>query len=393
MDLTKLELVQLARLAQRIFLKCYGYPDEKLVQAPARVNLLGEHTDYNDGFVLPCAINFHVVVAAASRPDKLVRVIAANYQNQLDQFDLDKDIVPHQYFPWANYIRGVAKTLLSHGKILAGMDIVIAGNIPQGAGLSSSAALEVAIIQSFASVLGLDIGGKEIAAIGQQAENEFVGCQCGIMDQLASVEGMLGHALLIDCRSLEIRTIKIPANTQILIINSHVRRDLVESEYNLRRQQCREAARLMDVKALRDVSVNNLDGSLLKLPEKVAQRARHVVSENHRTLDAAKALESSDLAKVQALMAESHLSMRHDFEITVPEIDHIVDIVSESLGGLGGARMTGGGFGGCVVCLVQSELVSKICLAVQKLYRQKTNRVASIYHCTASNGAGEVPFT
>ena len=149
----------------------------------------------------------------------------------------------------------------------------------------------------------------------------------------------------------------------------------------------------MDVKALRDVSVNNLDGSLLKLPEQVAQRARHVVSENHRTLDAAKALESSDLAKVQALMAESHLSMRHDFEITVPEIDHIVDIVSESLGGLGGARMTGGGFGGCVVCLVQSESVSKICLAVQKLYRQKTNRVASIYHCTASNGAGEVPFT
>lgn len=384
---------ELTHLVQHVFLKHFGYPCEKMMQAPGRANLIGEHTDYNDGFVLPCAINFHVIVASASRSDTIVRVMAADYQNQVDQFDLSEDILTHHYLPWANYIRGVVKILLSRGKILRGMDIVVAGNIPQGAGLSSSAALEVAIIQSFACVCKLDIGRREIAAIGQQAENEFVGCQCGIMDQLASVEGMLGHALLIDCRSLEIRTIKIPANTQILIINSHVRRDLVESEYNLRRQQCRDAARLMNVKALRDVSANNLDGSLLQLPEQVAQRARHVVSENQRTLDAAKALESSDLTKVQALMAESHLSMRHDFEITVPEIDHIVDIVSESLGGLGGARMTGGGFGGCVVCLVQSESVSKICLAVQKLYRQKTNRVASIYHCTASNGAGEVPFT
>ena len=383
---------ELTNLVQHVFLNYFGYPCEKMMQAPGRVNLIGEHTDYNDGFVLPCAINFHVIVAAAARSDTIVRVIAADYQNQVDQFDLSEDILPHHYLPWANYIRGVVKILLSRGKILRGMDIVVAGNIPQGAGLSSSAALEVAIIQSFAFVFKLNIGRKEIAAIGQQAENEFVGCQCGIMDQLASIEGMRGHALLIDCRSLEIRTIKIPANTQILIINSHVRRDLVVSEYNLRRQQCRDAARLINVKALRDVSATNLDGSFLQLPEQVAQRARHVVSENQRTLDAAKALESSDLAKVQALMAESHLSMRHDFEITVPEVDQIVDIVSESLGGLGGARMTGGGFGGCVVCLVQSELVSQICQAVQKLYRQKTNGVASIYRCAASNGAGEVPF-
>ena len=384
--------MELTNLVQHVFLNYFGYPCEKMVQAPGRVNLIGEHTDYNDGFVLPCAINFHVIVAAAPRSDTIVRVIAADYQNQEDQFDLSEDILPHHHLPWANYIRGVVKILLSRGKILRGMDIVVAGNIPQGAGLSSSAALEVAIIQSFAFVCKLDLGRKEIAAIGQQAENEFVECQCGIMDQLASVEGMRGHALLIDCRSLEIRTIKIPANTQILIINSHVRRDLVESQYNLRRQQCRDAARLINVTALRDVSETNLGGSLLQLPEQVAQRARHVVSENQRTLDAARALESRDLAKVQALMAESHLSMRLDFEITVPEVDQIVDIVSESLGGLGGARMTGGGFGGCVVCLVQSELVSQICLAVQKLYRQKTNRVASIYHCVASNGAGEVPF-
>ena len=383
---------ELTNLVQHVFLNCFGYPCEKMVQAPGRVNLIGEHTDYNDGFVLPCAINFHVIVAAAPRSDTIVKVIAADYQNQVDQFDLSEDILPHHYLPWANYIRGVVKILLSRGKILRGMDIVVAGNIPQGAGLSSSAALEVAIIQSFAFVCKLDIGRKEIAAIGQQAENEFVGCQCGIMDQLASVEGMRGHALLIDCRSLEIRTIKIPANTQILIINSHVRRDLVESEYNLRRQQCRDAARLINVKSLRDVSATNLGVSLLQLPEQVAKRARHVVSENQRTLEAAKALESHDLAKVQALMAKSHLSMRHDFEITVPEVDQIVDIVSGSLGGLGGARMTGGGFGGCVVCLVQSEFVSQICLAVQKLYRQKTNRVASIYHCAASNGVGEVPF-
>ena len=383
---------ELTNLVQHVFLNYFGYPCEKMVQAPGRVNLIGEHTDYNDGFVLPCAINFHVIVAAAPRSDTIVKVIAADYQNQVDQFDLSEDILPHHYLLWANYIRGVVKILLSRGKILRGMDIVVAGNIPQGAGLSSSAALEVAIIQSFAFVCKLDIGRKEIAAIGQQAENEFVGCQCGIMDQLASVEGMRGHALLIDCRSLEIRTIKIPANTQILIINSHVRRDLVESEYNLRRQQCRDAARLINVKSLRDVSATNLGVSLLQLPEQVAKRARHVVSENQRTLEAAKALESHDLAKVQALMAKSHLSMRHDFEITVPEVDQIVDIVSGSLGGLGGARMTGGGFGGCVVCLVQSEFVSQICLAVQKLYRQKTNRVASIYHCAASNGVGEVPF-
>ena len=393
MDNTKLELAQLAQLTQRIFLKCYGYPDEKLVQAPARVNLLGEHTDYNDGFVLPCAINFYVVVAAARRSDRLVRVIAANYQNQSDQFDLDEGILPHPRYPWANYIRGVAKTLLSHDKILTGMDIVIAGNIPQGAGLSSSAALEVAIIQSFASTCQLCIDRKEIAMIGQQAENQFVGCQCGIMDQLASVEGLRGHALLIDCRSLETKAIKLPDNMQILIINSNVRRELVNSEYNLRRQQCHDAARLLNVEALRDVTAMNLDDLWTHLPQQVARRARHVISESQRTLDAAEALEVLDLSKAQALMAESHLSMREDFDITVPEIDLIVKIVNESSGNIGGARMTGGGFGGCVVCLMQKELVSQVCMAVEKLYREKTTRTASIYKCLASDGAGEVSLT
>ncbi|MDW2244988.1 galactokinase, partial [Vibrio sp. 1287] len=248
---------------------------------------------------------------------------------------------------WANYIRGVVKCLLARGYQFTGADISVSGNVPQGAGLSSSAALEVVIGQTFKVLFNLEISQAEIALNGQQAENEFVGCNCGIMDQMISAEGRENHAMLLDCRSLETEAVSMPEEMAVVIINSNKKRGLVDSEYNTRRQQCEEAARIFGVKALRDVTIEQFNEKVAELNEMVAKRARHVITENDRTVEAAQALRAHDMKRMGELMAESHASMRDDFEITVKEIDTLVEIVKEVIGDQGGVRMTGGGFGGC----------------------------------------------
>ena len=237
-----------------VFAEQFEQQPDLLVRAPGRVNLIGEHTDYNDGFVLPCAIDYETCVAIGLRDDSLVHVIAADYGNQRDQFDLDQPIEHHPSQRWSDYIRGVVKHLQARGHALRGLNLVVSGNVPQGTGLSSSASLEVAIGQAFKEALGLHISQAEIALNGQQAENQFVGCNCGIMDQMISASGERDHALLLDCRTLETRLIPMPTDLAVLIVNSNVRRGLVDSEYNTRRKQCEEAARFFGVKALRDVS-------------------------------------------------------------------------------------------------------------------------------------------
>lgn len=369
------------------FTTLFDYPATHIIQAPGRVNLIGEHTDYNDGFVLPCAINYQAMVAAAKRSDNIVRVISIDYGNQEDQFDLTKEIKFQDDCMWANYIRGVVKCLLARGYQFQGADIVISGNVPQGAGLSSSAALEVVIGQTFKTLYALDISQLDIALNGQQAENEFVGCNCGIMDQLISACGKEDHALLLDCRSLETQSVPMPEDTAIVIINSNKKRGLVDSEYNTRRLQCEEAARLFAVPALRDVTLKQFNTHLNKLPPIVAKRARHVITENERTVKAAEALRRGDLKLMGRLMEESHISMRDDFEITVPEIDLIVDIVKAEIGEQGGVRMTGGGFGGCVVALVPNDRVEAVKLVVTSQYKAATGLKESIYVCQAKDGA------
>ncbi|WP_109391873.1 galactokinase [Proteus cibi] len=372
----------------RSFSSIFGYVPTHFIQAPGRVNLIGEHTDYNDGFVLPCAINYQMVVAAAKREDNTIRVIAVDYQNEVDEFSLDNTI---EFLPnkmWANYVRGVIHFLQKENYSFHGMDIAISGNVPQGAGLSSSAALEVAIGQTVKTLYQLPISQKEIALNGQKAENQFVGCNCGIMDQLISACGEENHALLIDCRSLETSAVTMPENGVVMIINTNKKRGLVDSEYNTRRQQCEEAARILNVAALRDATLEDLLAKKALMSEVVYRRARHVITENSRTLDAAEALRQGDLTTLSQLMMQSHHSMRDDFEITVNEVDSLVEIVKSVIGDRGGVRMTGGGFGGCVVALVTPDLVDKVVDSVKAQYEAKTGLKETIYVCSASQGAG-----
>lgn len=372
----------------RSFSSIFGYAPTHFIQAPGRVNLIGEHTDYNDGFVLPCAINYQMVVAAAKREDNIIRVIAVDYQNEVDEFSLDNSI---EFLPnkmWANYVRGVIHFLQKDNYSFHGMDIAISGNVPQGAGLSSSAALEVAIGQTLKTLYQLPISQKEIALNGQKAENQFVGCNCGIMDQLISACGEENHALLIDCRSLETSAVTMPENMVVMIINTNKKRGLVDSEYNTRRQQCEEAAHILNVTALRDASLEDLLAKKALMSEVVYRRARHVITENSRTLDAAEALRHGDLTTLSQLMMQSHHSMRDDFEITVKEVDSLVEIVKSVIGDRGGVRMTGGGFGGCVVALVTPDLVDKVVDSVKAQYEAKTGLKETIYVCSASQGAG-----
>ncbi|MDK9728521.1 galactokinase [Vibrio sp. D415a] len=370
------------------FEELLGYAPSHIIQAPGRVNLIGEHTDYNDGFVLPCAINYQTIVAAAKREDTLVRVVSVDYGNAIDEFDISQEIVFQSNQMWANYIRGVVKSLLSRGYQFTGADIAVGGNVPQGAGLSSSAALEVVIGQTFKVLFNLEISQTEIALNGQQAENEFVGCNCGIMDQMISAEGRENHAMLLDCRSLETEAVPMPEDIAVVIINSNKKRGLVDSEYNTRRKQCEEAARTFGVAALRDVTIEQFDEKVSELDDMVAKRARHVITENDRTVKAAQALRAHDIKRMGELMAESHVSMRDDFEITVKEIDTLVEIVKDTIGDQGGVRMTGGGFGGCVVALVPMHLVERLKLAVKNKYESATGLKEDIYVCRATDGAG-----
>jgi galactokinase len=385
-----LATMNLEEKVSEAFSSVWGSPPTQVIQAPGRVNLIGEHTDYNDGFVLPCAIDYQTIVAASPRLDTLVRVISVDYDNAADEFDIDDEIEFVADKMWANYIRGVVKYLLAAGYQFKGADIAVSGNVPQGAGLSSSAALEVVIGQTFKELYQLEVSQSEIALIGQRAENQFVGCNCGIMDQLISAEGKEGHALLIDCRSLATTPVSMPKDVAVMIINSNKKRGLVDSEYNTRRQQCEAAAADFGVQALRDVTIEQFNQRIDDLDEMVAKRARHVITENDRTVMAAQVLAQGDMKTMARLMAESHASMRDDFEITVKEVDVLVDIVKQVVGEEGGVRMTGGGFGGCIVALVPPRLVESVSQAVEQHYQTLTGLTASIYVCNAQAGAGRV---
>ncbi|WOA50810.1 galactokinase [Dickeya solani] len=380
----------LSARTQAVFQQQFGYPATLTVQAPGRVNLIGEHTDYNDGFVLPCAINYSTTISAAPRDDRQIRVIAVDYDNQQDQFSLDAPIEHHPQWQWANYVRGVIKHLKTRSDAFGGADLVISGDVPQGAGLSSSASLEVAVGKAIQALYQLPLDNVALALNGQEAENQFVGCNCGIMDQMISAQGKRGHALLIDCRSLETRAVSMPDNVAVMIINSNVKRGLVDSEYNTRRQQCEAAARHFQVKALRDVSEADFAANVAGLDEVVARRARHIITENARTLAAADALTRGDLRQMGELMAASHVSMRDDFEITVPPIDTLVEIVKAVIGDEGGVRMTGGGFGGCIVALIPQQHVTAVQNTVMREYPAKTGLQPTCYVCQASPGAGYV---
>ena len=364
----------------------YGEAPALIAHAPGRVNIIGEHTDYNEGFVFPAAINFGTWVAATKRADNDIVVTAMDYENQQNQFSLS-DINYDEEQGWANYVRGVVKVLKEAIPDFGGANLLVTGNVPQGAGLSSSASFEVAILKALSALYELPLDGVQAALLGQKAENTFVGCSCGIMDQLISAMRNEGMAMLLDCQSLAIEHSPLPDSHQIVIINSNVKRGLVDSEYNLRRQQCEQGASLLGVSSLREATMEMLEGAKAHMPEVVYRRAKHIVTENARTLAASQALKAGDIETVSEAMAQSHISMRDDFEITVRPIDYLVEIIGEVLGKSGGVRMTGGGFGGCVVALVPTDKVEAVKQVVADKYSDETGYSADIYVCTATQGA------
>ncbi|MBA6407773.1 MULTISPECIES: galactokinase [Pseudoalteromonas] len=370
---------------QQQFLSLYGAPAQGIAAAPGRVNLIGEFTDYNDGFVLPCSLEFRTQVMFKERDDNIITVHSLNYPGEKDSFSVDEEITEGQS-QWGNYIRAVTYVLKRAGYTLRGADLLIDSNLPQGSGLSSSAALEVAVGGMFNHIAQLGLPPEQIALFGQEAENDFMHCQCGIMDQLISAKGENGHALLIDCENLATKSVKVPDDLNIVIVNSNYPRKLVDSEYNQRRIDCEQAAVKMGVETLRQATMAGLQAVKATLSENEYKRAHHVISENDRVIAATTALQNNDMDALRTLMAASHQSLKHDFEVTVPATDGLVEICKEAMGERGAVRMTGGGFGGAIVCLCRDAEVPLIKAAVEKHYFERFNLNADIYVCSAGSG-------
>jgi galactokinase len=378
-------LVQRAREA---FARTYQAGPSLLVAAPGRVNLIGEHTDYNDGFVLPTAIDRHVVIAARPRADRQVRLYALDLGDQTE-FDLDQ--IEHAgQGAWSNYERGVAWALQGAGYALKGFDAVLTGDVPIGAGLSSSAAVEVATAFVFQRSSSLELDGVQRALLCQKAENEFVGMRCGIMDQYIISLGRRDHALLIDCRSLEYQLVPVPQGASLIICDTHKQRGLVDSEYNTRRRECELGAEILGVPALRDVTPELFAQRQDELSPVTRMRCRHVVTENQRVLDGVEALRADDVAHFGALMNASHVSLRDDYQVSCAELDAMVEAAWRQEC-VYGARMTGAGFGGCTVNLVAEGAAEAFRGRVAQAYTEATGLVPEIYVCRAEEGVRALP--
>lgn len=381
-----------AKNLMRAFRELY-HTEPRLFRAPGRVNLIGEHTDYNEGFVLPVAIERETIVAAAARSDRRIRVYSAEKKESVE-FDLDR-AGPKQRGVWQDYVEGVAQALLANGAQLCGADLALASDVPDGAGLSSSAALEISVGFALLSLSGAAIDRVRLALAGQQAEHEYVGTKSGIMDQFISAMGEKNHALLIDCRTLLATTIPFDTSrAELVICNTGVKHKLASSAYNQRRSECEQAVELLrvpmpDIHALRDVSVSDFEKYKEVLPEVIRKRCRHVVTENARTLAAVEALRGNDLPRMGQLMYESHASLRDDYEVSCAELDVLVE-AAKSVDGVVGARMTGGGFGGCTVNLVWRERLAEFRNQVARSYNEAFGRVPDIYVSEASDGASEI---
>lgn len=367
------------------FQQLYAAQPDGLSSAPGRVNLIGEFTDYNLGYVFPAALNFRTQVLFRARTDQQMVVHSQNYPGESDRFSLQDPITPGPS-QWGNYIRAMVYVLQQAGFTLTGADLLIDSDVPQGAGLSSSAALEVAIGGAFNQLSGLALTPAQIALFGQQAENQFMNCQCGIMDQMISAQATAGHALLLDCATLATRAVAIPPELALVIVNSNYPRKLVDSEYNGRRQDCEQAAAIMGVSTLRDASMDLLQQHKNAMTAQQYKRAHHVISENARVLATVDALQQSDMTQLRLLMQASHQSLRDDFEVTVPATDGLVEICQTALGSKGAVRMTGGGFGGAIICLCAQQDVVLVEQAVAAHYQARFGLKADVYVCQAGAG-------
>ncbi len=391
MDLTTRGETFGAERARGIFTEFYG-DKPRVFRAPGRVNLIGEHTDYNDGFVMPAAIEFYTFAAIGPRADRKLSVYSDNFSEAVE-FGLDRiDRGPTGH--WSDYVRGVAGVLLSKGTKLGGANLVLRGEVPIGAGLSSSAAIEVAVANALLANSGVEMDRAEVSRVCQKAEHEYAGTMCGIMDQFIACFGQRQHALMLDCRSLFYQLLPLDDNARLVICNTNVKHELAGGEYNLRRASCEEGVRILRqhlpaIRALRDVTPADLEKFASEIPETTYRRCRHVVSEDVRVEKAARALLRGDMKEFGVLMAESHRSLRDDYEVSCAELDAMVEIAS-AIDGVYGARMTGGGFGGCTVNLVRADAVEAFTSTIKREYQRVTNLAADVYVCSAAEAAGEV---
>ena len=369
------------------YIERFGERPLTVVRAPGRVNLIGEHTDYNDGFVLPMAIDRTIYIALSPRTDNRILLHSLDLENPADFALTDFQKGDEG---WVEYVKGMAWALQEAGFDLSGWQGVSAGDIPVGAGLSSSAALELAVARAFASASDLAWDATQMALLGQKCENDWVGVNCGIMDQMISAAGKEGHALLIDCRSLESCLVPLPTETAVVILDTATRRGLVDSAYNERRSQCEEAAAFFGVPALRDVDMETFNAKADGLAPVTRNRAKHIITENQRTLDAMAAMLQDKPRKLGKLLNESHASLRDDFEVSSDELNQIVDCAMRRKTAVFGARMTGGGFGGCAVALVRDYHAQAFANAVSACYQAATGLHPNIYICYPSDGANVV---
>jgi len=360
--------------------------EPRFFRAPGRVNLIGEHTDYSEGFVLPMAIDRATIAAAAGRDDRRVHVRSLD-RGESAEFTLDEHD-PKPSGTWIDYAHGVALALARRVP-LNGADFALHTTVPIGAGLSSSAAFELAVASALLAVAGGTLPPRELARVGREAENGFVGLRSGIMDQLASACGVRDHALLIDCRSEDVTPVPIPREAAIVVADTGVKHELSGSAYNDRRAESEEAARLLGARTLRDVSLEEFARRGGELPEPLRRRARHVVTENARVLDTVAALRASDLAEAGARMNASHDSLRDDYEVSAPELDCLVD-AARTVDGVYGARMTGGGFGGSIVVLARRDAVGSLTTALEAAYRARYGRTPAVEEVRASDGAAPI---
>jgi galactokinase len=375
----------LSKQVAESFEKYFGSKPALIVRAPGRVNLIGEHTDYNDGFVLPMAIDRAIWIAVRPRTDCMVYVHSMDLDSDAS-FSLS-DLLKDQ--GWGEYLKGVAHILESEGYKLSGWEGMIMGDVPRGSGLSSSAAVELATARVFASIGNIEWNPSYMARICQRAENEWVGVNCGIMDQMASAASKENQALFLDCRSLEIQHVPLPDRIAVVIMDTSTRRGLVDSAYNERRSQCEEAARFFKVNALRDVSLDEFEKGKSGLSEVVMRRARHIITENQRVLDSIQAMHDNDVIRLGKLLNASHVSLRDDFEVTNDALNQIVE-AAQMQSSCYGARMTGAGFGGCAVALVDAVRVEAFVNSVDGEYRKRSGLEPQLYVCKASEGASVV---
>ncbi|NUQ83447.1 MAG: galactokinase [Anaerolineales bacterium] len=373
----------------------FGIPPLHVVRAPGRINLLGEHVDYNDGFVLPAAIDraAYIAFSPTTAPHSTLEAVDFDQQASISaetlptKTQIDASPLPE----WGLYPAGVMWALLEAKIPVMPMNAVFASNVPRGAGLSSSASVEMAFMLAWQTLGGWELPPMQRALLGQKAENRYVGVNCGIMDQFASACGVENKLLLLDCRSLEWKTLPLPDTVSIVVADTGVRRKLTSGEYNNRRAACEEATRLLQrdlphVKSLRDVNAEEFDRLAKKLPEEIGKRARHVVEEIGRVKQAEASLEAGDVGNFGRLMNECHVSLRDLYEVSCPELDAMVEI-AQSLEGCYGARLTGAGFGGCTVNLVSNEKIEAFVQKLAKGYESKTGLRPEIYITRAANGA------